>query len=762
MSEPKEVLKFHQDVESLFTGPDPDAQFKANLRSHLLKRAVQPRKNQRLVQRPVWMALTVILVAILVITLILGPQKVLAAVQGWLGYIPGAGFVAEGAPLRTLSEPVSQERDGVTVTLEQVLADSQQTTLLFRVNGLSVQKANVLGEDISTGSIPELVLPDGSHLKLKDSSGDGWGTGYETRLYFEPMSQGVEQAVLLIPVLQGYSQGVGPENWQIPFKLVKAAGEVTLMPVQVIEPTATAESATQAVPALMELRLTRTVELGDSYILQGVYAWNAAKYNSLSVAPDDIEVTDANGNLLAQEYPFGVQDVDYNMANEQPWATKVLDKTAPGPWTVTVRHAYTDRRYELPFTVDFGNAPQTGQTWQIGQTFDLDGHSLTVISATLTGQGDGSFAVVFNIQGDDGLQSVSVYDPTRSSFGSGPGAGGELGNLSATVNFDMLPAGRHEFQVSSAYLRLDGAWSVSWQPTDNTDGQPLVTQPAQSACLNNEVWQQLQSEPGLIPDGLGGKLLVYAKPEGESEYAVYLMNLDGSERQKLTNWPMANLSPDGKILAFADDAGVVLQNLQTGDKTRVSGSGSTDWRPIWSPDGKWLAYNHGQGDVQIAIASADGSQNRILSSDTSNRNAVSWWPDSSRIVYTDFIDTGAMIFNSIDLNGQVSSLFIAGEGMKYSNPAVSGSTSQMAYETRVAGSMNYGVYLSSLDGMSKTLLAQIDDFVVNSPLWSKDGNWVLLNVTDSVNEHNVLINPETCQVLRLAGVSGKVLSWSAQ
>lgn len=762
MSEPKEVLKFHQDVESLFKGPDPDAQFKANLRAQMLSIAVQPQRNQRLVLRPVWMALMALFIVLMATTLIIGPQKVLAAVQGWLGYVPGVGFVAEGAPLRVLSEPVSQEREGVTVTLEQVLSDSQQTTLLFRVNGLSIEKANVLGEDIATGSIPELVLPDGSHLKQKDGGGDGWGTGYESRLYFEPIPQGVEQAVLLIQVLQGYPQGVGPENWQIPFKLVKAAGEVTLMPVQVIEPTATAQLATQAAPALMELRLTRTVELDNGYLLQGVYAWDAAKYNSLSVAPGDIEVTDANGNILAQEYPFGVQDVDYNMANEQPWATRVLDKAAPGPWTITVRHAYTDRRFDLPFTVDFGSAPQSGQTWQIGQTFDLEGHSLKVISATLSGQGDGTYAVVFYLQGDDGLQSASIYDPTRYSFGSGPGAGGELGNLTATVNFDVVPVGKHEFKVNSAYLRLDGAWSVAWQPTGNADGQPTATQPGQTACLNNEVWQQLQSEPGSIPAGVGGMLLVYAKPEGESEYAVFLMNLDGSERQKVTTWPSASLSPDGKVLAIADDAGIVLQNLISGSKTRVAGSGSTDWRPVWSPDGKWVAYNHGQGDVQIAVASADGSQNKVLSSDTSNRNTVSWWPDSSRIVFTDFIDTGAMIFNTIDLNGQVSSLFIAGEGMKYSNPAVSPDGTQLAYETRVAGSMNYGIYLSSLDGMSKTLLAQIDALAVNSALWSKDGNWLLLNVTDSVNETNVLINPETCQTILLAGVSGKVLSWSGQ
>jgi len=762
MSDPKEVLEFHQEVESLFKGPDPDAQFKTNLRTQLLRGAVQPRRSQRLLLRPVWMALTALLVVLLVTTLILGPQMVLAAVQGWLGYIPGVGFVAEGAPLRILSEPVSQEREGVTVTLEQVLADSQQTTLLFRVNGLSVEKANVLGENIATGSFPEIVLPDGSRLKQKDGSGNGWGTGYESRLYFEPIPQGVDEAVLLIPVLQGYPQGVGPENWQIPFKLVKAAGEVTLMPVQVIEPTATAESATQAVPALMELRLTRTVELDDGYLLQGVYAWDPAKFNSLSVALDDIEVADANGNLLAQEYPFGVQDVDYNMTNEQPWATKVLDKAAPGPWTITVRHAYTDRRFELPFSVDFGSAPQTGQTWQIGQTFDLDGHSLKVISATLTSQGDGSYAVVFHMQGDDSLQSASIYDPTRYSFGSGPGAGGDLGNLSATVYFDAIPTGKHEFQVNSAYLRLEGPWSVSWQPTGTADGQAAATQPIETACLNNEAWQQLQSEPGSIPAGLGGKLLVYGKPEGESEYAVFLMNLDGSERQKVTSWPSASLSPDGKVLAFADDAGIVLQNLETGSETRVTGSVSTDWRPIWSPDGKWIAYNHGQGDVQIAVASADGSQSRVLSGDTSNRNGVSWWPDGSRIVYTDFIDTGAMIFNTIALNGQVSSLFIAGEGMKYSNPVVSPDASQIAYETRVTGSLNYGVYLSSLDGMSKTLLAQIDALAVNSALWSKDGNWVLLNVTDSVNETNVLINPETCQAIRLAGVSGKVLSWSGQ
>src|SRR5690349_2544830 len=63
-----------------------------------------------------------ILLAILALLVLTG---VAYAIGRSLGYIPGVGFV-QPASLRVLAEPVHETRDGVTVTIEQVVVDAER------------------------------------------------------------------------------------------------------------------------------------------------------------------------------------------------------------------------------------------------------------------------------------------------------------------------------------------------------------------------------------------------------------------------------------------------------------------------------------------------------------------------------------------------------------------------------------------------------------------------------------------------------------
>src|SRR5574340_1016559 len=67
--------------------------------------------------------LLIVIAAVIVLLLLTG---VAYAIGNVLGYIPGVGFVQPGS-LRILAEPVTQARAGVTVTIEQVVADSERT-----------------------------------------------------------------------------------------------------------------------------------------------------------------------------------------------------------------------------------------------------------------------------------------------------------------------------------------------------------------------------------------------------------------------------------------------------------------------------------------------------------------------------------------------------------------------------------------------------------------------------------------------------------
>src|SRR5512143_377638 len=70
-----------------------------------------------------------ILLAILVLLLMTG---VVYAIGRSLGYIPGVGLVDRNAPVRALAGPVSVSRDGVTVTIVQVVVDSERTVIVYK------------------------------------------------------------------------------------------------------------------------------------------------------------------------------------------------------------------------------------------------------------------------------------------------------------------------------------------------------------------------------------------------------------------------------------------------------------------------------------------------------------------------------------------------------------------------------------------------------------------------------------------------------
>src|SRR5512142_3055096 len=81
--------------------------------------------------RPV-LAILLVLVVILLLT------GAAYAVGMLTGYLPGVGFVERNS-LRVLAEPVSQTRDGITVTIEQVTADGARTVIIYKAEGLTIQ-----------------------------------------------------------------------------------------------------------------------------------------------------------------------------------------------------------------------------------------------------------------------------------------------------------------------------------------------------------------------------------------------------------------------------------------------------------------------------------------------------------------------------------------------------------------------------------------------------------------------------------------------
>jgi WD40 repeat protein len=111
-----------------------------------------------------------------------------------------------------------------------------------------------------------------------------------------------------------------------------------------------------------------------------------------------------------------------------------------------------------------------------------------------------------------------------------------------------------------------------------------------------------------------------------------------------------DLSPDGDLVAFksARDGTYELWTVPTagGDPTRITELGGRAMAPVFSPDGRWIAFevDFGGTDVRdIWVIPSEGGEARRLTHHPLNDSRISWAPDSRSL----YFNTGMFWDNSV-------------------------------------------------------------------------------------------------------------------
>jgi hypothetical protein len=764
--------EFEQEIQAALFVPEAEAEFVAGLRRQILAKG-RPRTAARrgFFLRPAWVGALVALLLVAVLLLAAGPQRVWAAVRSLFGYVPGVGFVAGDLPLRILDGPVILERDGITLTVKEGLADANRTNLVYTVEGIRQEQRPHTEADPGCAFGDFLRLQDGTRLELTGGGGNGWPSGYESRAVFPAIPAQGEAVTLVIPCLLDTVTAGTPENWEIALRFVPAPPDYQVLPVielptstpAVVELTIPAPETAAVTPAtgpVIEnplegiLVVERMVELENGYLFQGAFSWQDTGDAVAHFDSYRLEVFDANGQKVPVEPDYdSLSEISLPTQRSQPWALRTNTKALAGPLTIRLPFMETQKKVQEQFDIDLGTSPQPGLKLELDRDFNLEGKDVRILSVELGFGRDGLYSLTFELQADPAFFSgISLSDPDSNSPGGG-GGGNRSGSITQSILYPTLPQGVRHIYINRISYLMSGPWSAQ---VDLPAGQGATVDSQPQACLAPASWESLKAIPiSPAPESLQqGVLVEDPAKEGMTFSTMYVVHPDGSPAVKVGSGGWGALSPDGTRVAFMNTDGLQLADLRSGQVTGLGWAGANAYHPVWSADGLQIAFVRGMEG--IFTSRLDGAGLQKVPGTGSDSSLFGWLLDGKHLVLGTSGAEGALV-QTVDIaSGQAEALFTL-NSHKGGNALVSPDGQSIAFNEPLFGG-GVGTFLSALDGSERRQVAQTDGRVsFRLAGWSPDSQRIFLFAEDPnyLEQAQVfLIRLGDCEVIHLQGVGG--------
>ncbi len=189
--------------------------------------------------------------------------------------------------------------------------------------------------------------------------------------------------------------------------------------------------------------------------------------------------------------------------------------------------------------------------------------------------------------------------------------------------------------------------------------------------LDQELNTDMAFRHGNFSVSSNGVVLFQSLTDSVTELIWYASDGKPLDRVPLSAPRGVELSDDGRFLAYASDqAGgkhyVSTYDIQRGVAMRLTDGGREDW-PIWSRDGKALAYSEQDGDGKYSVdeipAAGAGRPQRLLSGSFVQPNDYS--PDGRSLIFMD-TERGSPNLTVLDKAEQRSTLWNRGAEGQYS------------------------------------------------------------------------------------------------
>ena len=182
-----------------------------------------------------------------------------------------------------------------------------------------------------------------------------------------------------------------------------------------------------------------------------------------------------------------------------------------------------------------------------------------------------------------------------------------------------------------------------------------------------------------------------------------------------------SLSPSGQRAAISAHGEIFTIATERGDASRVTRSFSRETQPVWSPDGKTIAYVSDQGGRDsVWVASADGSNAKKLTDSDNEKIRIGWMPDSKALFFTSS-DHGLYV---VDTSGGAGRKITSNDASNIQGVDVSPDGKWFAYEKFDHDLRNH-IYIASAQGGEEHRLNDDLLFSASLPRWTADGRKIV-------------------------------------
>jgi len=743
MNERASTPQFEEKVRQSFGVPEIRTEFVDQVYGDLMRRAVAKSRKSRpfFGLRPAWTFALAIISLMIIGTLVIGPQRVYAAVLHLFGYMPGIGIVDQSSPIRVLAEPVSISRDGITVSVNQAVLTGTETRIDFGVSGVPLSAYPK--DEVVSGCIdnPYLLLPDGTKTDIS-----------------APIPAHVNEATLIIPCIFNTLPGMVPLNWELPIRFIAAPPNLTILPVIDVTPQVTvtptmngSDQTTEAPSTIIttatlqaSVSVDKIIETKDGYILLGAVRPHLPEGSWLQITGAAI-LRDADGKKVSYSFPNDVQPLDDSSMGQggSAWVMQIKGTGVKFPLTISfsgVVISQVDPQASAKITIDVGMSPQPEQVWDVNQEVQLAGQTVRLISVTANPDG-------YSFQIDPGGNLSGVTVQIEGHPANGGGGGGWQGVFTTSLVYSDLPKGKLTVVFSNPLSASPTeTWQGQWQPETVREFPPSAS--SANTCLNASSFQALS----FLPAGLDGRVVL---TQLNPKMQILLAGQDGGQQQVIaTDSGRAALTQDATRLAYPTAEGIVIYDLMSGDAVGVSGVFGRDLH--WSPDGSQIASVSPGNSFGIFITGSDGKNYRQLSN-LGYESIAGWPPDGSTLYYAIPGSGGnGFLLRAVDVStGNTQDLFVLeNSSRKAPMPAVSPDGKWIAYRA----SDNSSLYIQGMDGSPARLVLDNPATAINGIAWEKESHLlgVSLITPELPDGEIILIAPDSCETYRLPGLSGEL------